>query len=243
MPQTDRELTQKYKIKPTDKVLDVGGSMNQHTGIKIDTLVDAIRPEESKHYKNKLLAKNFVRVDLNVDKFPFKDNEFDFCLCTHTLEDLPYPFLAITEMSRVAKRGYIATPSYGLDITLSNINFTNWGTGARRVPGLAHHKWLFYDKGGVMSVVPKNYPLLYSSEFQFTKWGGDSEFQFYWDKKINYQEFKDFNFDDLIAEYRSFVKKNKNKLTHFPLAAVYLDNPIYYAKEIIKTILGKGYGF
>lgn len=243
MPQTDSELIRKYKLKPTDRILDVGGSMNQHTEIGIHTLVDAIRPEESKHYKSKLLAKKFVRLDLSADKFPFKDDEFDFCLCTHTLEDLPYPFLAIREMSRVAKRGYIATPSYGLDITLSNINFTNWRTGARRVPGLAHHKWLFYEKNGTMNVVPKNYPLLYSSEFQFTKWTGQDEFQFDWEGKINYWEFKDYEFEDLIAEYRAFVKKNEPKISKFPLAVMYLDNPLYYAKEFIKMILGRGYGF
>lgn len=243
MPLSDREIIQKFKLKSTDKILDVGGSMNQHPEIGIDTLADAIRPEESKHYKSKLLAKNFVRLDLNGDRFPFKDDEFDFCLCTHTLEDLPYPFLAIDEMSRVAKKGYIATPSFGKDITFSHINFTNWGTGTRRVPGLAHHKWLFYERGGVMNVVPKNYPLLYSSEFQFIKWTGEEEFKFYWEKKINYREFKDVDFDDLIMEYRSFVKKNENKLTKFPLTAVYLDNPFYYLKEFAKLIFGKGYGF
>lgn len=243
MPPKDADLIQKFRLKPTDKILDVGGSMNQHKELQIDTLLDAIRPEESKHYKSKLLAKNFVRLDLNTDKFPFEDNEFDFCLCTHTLEDLPYPFLAIAEISRVAKRGYIATPSFGSDITLSRVNLTNWGTGVRRVPGLAHHKWLFYVKDGVLNVVPKNYPLLYSSEFQFTKWKGEEELQFYWEKKINYREFKDCNFDDLIKEYRSFVRKNKSKLANFPLAVVYLDNPFYYVKELVKMIFGKGYGF
>ena len=240
---TDSEIIKKFKIKPNDRVLDVGGSMNQHRGMAVDTLVDAIRPEESKHYKSKLLAKNFVRLDLDVDKFPFKDNEFDFCLCTHTLEDLPYPFLAISEMSRVAKRGYISTPSFGQDITLSHVNFTDWKTGVRRVPGVAHHKWLFYEKGGIMNVVPKNYPLLYSSEFQFTKWNGDDEFRLYWKGKINYSEFKDLDFEALIKEYRGFVGRNKSRLSRFPLAAVYLDNPFYYAKELIKLILGRGYGF
>lgn len=243
MPLCDAEIIKKFKIKPTDRILDVGGSMNQHPEVAIDTLVDAIRPEESKHYKSKLLAKNFIRVDLNTEKFPFRDNEFDFCLCTHTLEDLTYPFGAIKEISRVAKRGYIATPSFGKDITLSHVNFTDWRTGVRRVPGYAHHKWLFYKKGGVMNVVPKNYPLLYSSEFQFIKWTGEDEFQYYWEKEISYKEFKDINFDELIYEYRNFVKKNKSNLSHFSLAAVYLDNPFLYAKEIIKMILGKGYGF
>lgn len=235
---TDQELIKKFNLKPADKILDVGGSMKQHEEIKIDTLVDIISPEESPYNKGKLLAKKFVRLNLNEDKFPFSDKYFDFCLCTHTLEDLPYPFLAIKEMQRVAKRGYIATPSMGADITMSHINFTDWETGARRVPGVAHHKWLFIEKEGVMKVIPKNYPLLYSSEFNFAKWLGDREFRFYWKNKIKYEQVSDIHFANLIKEYRKFVNKNQKKLTK-SISLIYLDKPWYFFKEIAKLILSK----
>lgn len=238
MSLTDFELISKFKFKANDKILDVGGSMKQHTEIPIDTLIDAIRPEESQYNKGKLRAKHFVRLDLNRDKFPFKDKAFDFCLCTHTLEDLPYPFLAIDEMSRVAKAGYIATPSFGQDIVFTHIDFTNWGTGARRVPGISHHKWLFYNKGGEMRVVPKNYPLLYSEEFQFVKWVGESEFQFPWKGKIKYEEFRDFDFKLLIGEYKDFTAKNRNKLIK-GRALFYLDSPLNLVKANLKRILKK----
>lgn len=238
MSLTDSEIIKKFKIKPTDKVLDVGGSMKQHTEIPIDTLVDAIRPEVSEFNSGKLLAKHFVKLDLNRDKFPFGNKQFDFCLCTHTLEDLPYPFLAIQEMSRVAKRGYIATPSFGNDIVFTHIDFTNWGTGARRVPGISHHKWLFYIKNRVMRVVPKNYPLLYSDEFQFIKWMGEPEFQYPWQGEIKYDEVKDFDFRLLIQEYRNFVSGNRSQLKK-GRTLFYLDNPIYFAKAEIKKCLKK----
>src|SRR3972149_1607903 len=111
MSLTDSELIEKYKVKPTNKILDIGGSMKQHKELVIDTLVDIIRPEDAPYGKSKLKAENFVRLDITREKFPFKDKEFDFCICTHTLEDLTTPFLAIDEMSRVAKRGLIITPS------------------------------------------------------------------------------------------------------------------------------------
>jgi ubiquinone/menaquinone biosynthesis C-methylase UbiE len=233
---SDQELIQKFKLKSTDKILDVGGSMMQHKEIPIDTLVDAIRPEESQYNKGKLLAKHFVRLDFNRDKFPFKDKEFDFCLCTHTLEDLPYPFLVIDEMSRVAKAGYIATPSFGQDIVFTHIDFTNWGTGARRVPGISHHKWLFYVHNAKMRVVPKNYPLLYSEEFQYVKWMGEEEFRFPWKGKIAYEEFRDFDFKLLIKEYRDFESKNKTKLQKGKVL-FYLDNPQNLVKGNLKRIL------
>lgn len=232
---TDEEIISKLKIKPGDRVLDVGGSMKQHLGINIDTIADAIRPEESEYNKGKLLAKNFVKLDFNRDMFPFRDNEFDVVLCTHTLEDLPYPFLAVSEMSRVGKRGYIATPSMGEDIVFSHFDLTNWGTGGRRVPGLSHHKWLFYIDKNTMRVLPKNYPLLYSGEFHFVKWLGEKEFRYFWNGKIKYEEVRDLNFKELIRQYRSFVRKNR-KLLKKGSALFYLDNPYFYLKEIVKTL-------
>ena len=115
MPLSDQQIIEKFNIKPSDRILDVGGSMKQHQEIKIHTLVDIIRPEGAPYGRSKLKAKNFVRLDITREKFPFKDKEFDFCICTHTLEDLTTPFLVIDEMSRVAKRGLIVTPSMGAD--------------------------------------------------------------------------------------------------------------------------------
>ena len=242
MPLTDKQIIEKFKIRTSDKILDVGGSMKQHREINIDTLVDIIRPEDAPYGRSKLKAKNFVRLDITREKFPFKDKEFDFCICTHTLEDLTTPFLAIDEMSRVAKRGLIITPSMGFDMVFSHLNFTDWLTGARRVPGLGHHKWFFSNKSGKMAIIPKNYPLLYSGEFRFVKWLGEEEFIYYWEGKIDYQEVNDLDFHKLIGEYRKFVRTNREKL-YKGLVLFYLDNPFYYLKEFFKLLLGKGEGF
>jgi len=90
-----KQIIKRLKISPEDKVLDIGGSMNQHEEIKIHTLVDVIHPEEAPYGASKLRADNFIRLDITREKLPFKNNEFDFCLCTHTLEDLSHPFLVL----------------------------------------------------------------------------------------------------------------------------------------------------
>ncbi|OGM15577.1 hypothetical protein A2V56_00285 [Candidatus Woesebacteria bacterium RBG_19FT_COMBO_42_9] len=239
---SDREVISRFKIKPKDRILDIGGSMRQRDEIRVDTLVDIISPEEAPYGPTKLRAKNFVKVDVTRDKLPFADKEFDFCICSHTLEDLSYPFLAIEEMSRVAKRGLIVTPSMGADMVFSHINFTDWLTGSRRVPGQAHHKWLFYEKGEVIYVVPKNYPLLYSSNFHFTHWSGEEEFVYYWEDKIDHKEVRTLHFHELIHEYKGFVKRNKSKLKRGSVL-FYLDSPFYYLKEGVKLLLKKGTGF
>lgn len=238
MTLSDKQLIEKYKIKPNDNILDIGGSMKQHQLIHVDTLVDIIRPETAPYGKSKLLAKNFVQLDITKEKLPFKDNEFDFCLCTHTLEDLYNPFLLLNEMSRVSKRGYISTPSMGKDMEYSHYNLTDWKTGPRRVPGIGHHKWFFYNEKGVMQIIPKNYPLLYTSKFHITKWLGEIEFEKYWEGKINYKEIKDLNFYKLIEIYDNFLKENITKIKRSPVL-IFLDNPYFFFKETLKILLKK----
>lgn len=239
---TDEGIIAKLKIKPTDRILDIGGAMKQHSGFEVDTLVDIISPDEAPYKKEKLLAKHFYRCDITKEKLPFADKSFDFVLCTHTLEDLYNPFLIIGEMTRVGKKGYITTPSFGSDIVYSHYNLTDWLTGGRRVSGTAHHKWLFYPKGGVMQILPKNYPLLSTPEFQVTGWSGEEEFEYYWEGNINCKEIKDLDFHKLISEYRNFMRINKDKIKK-GRAVYFVDNPLYYVKELIKFLLKKGEGF
>jgi len=239
---TDKEIIAKYNLKPTDKILDVGGSMKQHTDINIDTLVDIVHPKKAPYYPSKLKAKRFIKLDIQSNKLPFKNKEFDFCLCTHTIEDLNWPFLILDEMARVAKRGLIITPSRGEDMVFTSFDITNWMTGGRRVPGLAHHKWFFEKRGKTLYVVTKNYPLLYSSKFQFTKWTGSDECKFYWEKKIKYKVIGDLDFHLLIKEYRRFVEKNKKHLIKGRVL-VYFDKPFQIIKGWVKLLLKRGKGF
>jgi ubiquinone/menaquinone biosynthesis C-methylase UbiE len=239
---TDREIIKKLNIKSSDKVLDIGGSMAQHPLIKIDTLADIIRPEDAPYKSSKLLAKKFVKVDIVKDRLPFRDKEFDICLCTHVLEDLSSPFLVLDEMTRVAKKGLIVTPSMGEDMKFSHMDYTNWLTGARRVPGEAHHKWFFVKDGNFLKVIPKNYPILYTKDFQIVSWTVEKEMEYYWQNKIDYSEFLGLSIHNLIDEYKRFVEKNKNKIK-VGVVAIFVDNPFNTAKAWAKLILKRGAGF
>ena len=239
---TDQQLIDKFGIKENDRILDIGGSTKQHEVLQIDTVVDIVRPENAPYWQSKLKAKNFVETDITRRDLPFNDKEFDFCLCTHTLEDIDTPFLIIDEMSRVAKRGYIAVPTRGKDSEFSHFNLTDWLSGPRRVPGLAHHQWFFEIIGNKIQITPKNYPLLYTKDFSIVKWSGDEELQFYWENKINYKAFKSVNFHELIKNYRDFMIKN-SKMIKRGKPLVFLDNPFFIFKELIKMLLRKGEGF
>lgn len=239
---TDPEIIQKLKIKPTDKVLDIGGSMTQHTEIKIDTLVDIIRPEDSPYNPTKLTASKFVQLDITRQKLPFVDKSFDVCLCTHTLEDLPNPTFVIDEMSRVARRGLIVTPSMGFDMVFTPIDYTNWLTGARRVPGEAHHKWFYQNDGKILKIIPKYYGILYTPDFQITDWNGPREMEYTWQSKINYSEFSSLNMHELIDEYQRFVNENRKNIK-FGTTAIFIDSPYNMVKALVKKILKRGSGY
>lgn len=239
---TDLEITDKLNITTTTKVLDIGGSFNQHEIIKVDTLVDLIPPDKNPYWPSTLKAKKFVQLDITKEKLPFKDKEFDVCLCTHVLEDLYNPFLVIDEMSRVAKRGYIATPSRGVDMEFSHYNLTDWLTGARRQPGHSHHHWFFENKSDQLYVVPKIYPLLYTGEFQITNWTGEEESSLFWKDKINYEVLGSIDTHGIIKEYRKFMAANKGKYRRSPVL-FYIDNPYYIVKELVKYLFHRGMGF
>src|SRR3954449_10993879 len=42
--------------------------------------------------------------------WPFADAQFDFAICSHTLEDIRDPIWVCSELARVARAGYIEVP-------------------------------------------------------------------------------------------------------------------------------------
>ena len=67
------------------------------------------------------------------DPWPFGDRQFDFAVCSHTLEDVRDPVWVCHELIRVARAGYIEVPS-----RLEEQSFGFQGPWA----GWGHHRWL-----------------------------------------------------------------------------------------------------
>jgi hypothetical protein len=65
--------------------------------------------------------------------WPFHDNEFDFVVCSQTLEDVRDPVWVCSEIARVGKAGYIETPS--------RLEEQSYGVQGPWV-GWGHHHWL-----------------------------------------------------------------------------------------------------
>lgn len=96
-------------IQKTDNVLEVGGGHNPHprSNTVCDKFIDSNyhRHADIKIYKNQ----KFIQAD--GANLPFENEHFDYVICNQVLEHVESPAEFLNELSRVAKRGYIETPS------------------------------------------------------------------------------------------------------------------------------------
>jgi hypothetical protein len=73
------------------------------------------------------------------EPWPFADDQFDFAICSHTLEDVRDPIRVCAELSRVARAGYIETPSRLQEQAYGVVgDFVGW----------SHHRWLVSERDG-----------------------------------------------------------------------------------------------
>ena len=84
---------------------------------------------------------NYVSVDIDEEKLPFNNKEFDFIYSRHTLEDIQNPNFAMTEIIRCCKSGYIETPSPLIEVTKGVCGFI----GNEKYAGYLHHRYIIWS--------------------------------------------------------------------------------------------------
>jgi SAM-dependent methyltransferase len=99
------------------------------------------------------------------EPWPFEDGKFDFVVCAHTLEDVRDPVWVCNEMNRVARAGYIETPS--------RLEEQTYGIHGPWV-GWSHHHWLVEAESGTLTFVFKSHVLHGRRDFAFRRGFADS---------------------------------------------------------------------
>ena len=107
------------RLPAAGRVLDVGGATNRLP--RADVVIDVLE------------SADVVRDVCDREPWPFADGEFDFAICSHTLEDVRDPIWVCAELQRVARAGYIEVPS--------RLEEQSWGVHGEWV-GWSHHRWL-----------------------------------------------------------------------------------------------------
>jgi SAM-dependent methyltransferase len=112
----DRRL--RIPVQSRDLVIDIGGGDQPHW--RADVIVDRYPDVESESQR---FLGGSMRADrpifaVDAGNLPFRTDSFDYAVCSHTLEHVPDPAAAISEMCRVARRGYIEVP----DVSMAKIH-------------------------------------------------------------------------------------------------------------------------
>jgi ubiquinone/menaquinone biosynthesis C-methylase UbiE len=114
-----------FPVAAADKVLDIGSG---HLPFPMATHLADFATEDHnygragipfKHVKGKPVF------NCNVEQMPFEDKYFDFVYCSHVLEHTEDPIKACRELMRVAKRGYLETPTRAKDLFLNTAKVSN----------------------------------------------------------------------------------------------------------------------
>lgn len=125
------------KIKKSYKVLEIGPGHNprRRSDVLLEKFIDTNyhRCGDVKVYPHQVFYHGVN------PHYPFKDKEFDYVYCSNVLEHVDDPVEFLAELSRVAKRGYIETPSI---------------TGELLFPKESH-KWCIMDMDGKLVLFEK----------------------------------------------------------------------------------------
>ncbi|MEL7598498.1 MAG: class I SAM-dependent methyltransferase [Proteiniphilum sp.] len=97
------------KIRKRDKVLEVGSGHNPY--FRSNVIVEKFIDTNYHRSGNIRIYPHQTFVNADGENLPFKNKEFDYVICSQVLEHIDDPVKFIQEQCRVAKRGYIETPS------------------------------------------------------------------------------------------------------------------------------------
>jgi uncharacterized protein YbaR (Trm112 family) len=136
------------RIGPNDLVLDVGSGHNPNP--RSDVLCDRYIDDDTERGGSIRVDRPLIVADGH--NLPFKDKAFDYVIASHIIEHMDDPARFCSELQRVAKRGFIASPT-----ELAEHMFY-W----------SFHKWYVNKVGNKLILHPKvNVPNVFGELFDY----------------------------------------------------------------------------
>jgi len=114
-----------FPVRMGEKVLDIGSG---NLPFPMATHLADFATEDHNYGRAGLPFKHVQGkpvFNCNVEEMPFEDKSFDFVYCSHVLEHTVDPIKACRELMRVAKRGYLETPTRAKDLFLNTAKVSN----------------------------------------------------------------------------------------------------------------------
>ena len=97
------------KIRKQHKVVEIGSGHNPT--IRANVIVEKYINDNTHRCGNIKIYPHQIFINADGENMPFENKEFDYAICCQVLEHVDHPAKFISELCRVAKRGYIETPS------------------------------------------------------------------------------------------------------------------------------------
>lgn len=160
-------------IQPTDRVLEIGSGNRPRK--RSNVLCDKFIVDNTERSAgDDIVIDNRPFVIADGLALPFKDKSFDYVITSHILEHVDDPLEFVRELTRVAKGGYIETPS----------------ELGEKIFGWPFHKWIvrFQNNTIVMRRRMESSPF---GDYFHKKYAND----------LNFAEFIDSHFEDFYVQY------------------------------------------
>lgn len=190
----------KLKLEnPNLKLVDVGGGVccwSDETTHVIDSFVVS---DSRKQLEIDRPNVDIFEFDINqseqwadVLKYVEEHGKFDYSICTHTLEDIPYPNIVCNMLMKISKAGIVAVPSkyaeylrFEKQQALGNSATGEFFSGYR---GFFHHKWIYGMRDNVFTGYEKNNYWEHISWPNFENGKGFfTEICFMWEENFEYK--------------------------------------------------------
>lgn len=194
----DRKVYPGFRIPNNEIVIDIGSGDKPFW--RGDVFYDDLSQSDSQRISTSQAIHDLgLFVNGIVEKTPFKDKAFDFSFCAHLLEHIENPELAIKEITRISKKGYIEVPN-GLHESIAPYRSHLWFVY------LNGKKLIFVRKSKKMSDIlienGKDYHyLLYRMKEPFIRLN--------WEKNIEYEIINDIKKSD------KFRSKDERRIKSF----------------------------
>jgi SAM-dependent methyltransferase len=142
------------------------------------------------------------------EPWPFEDDQFDFALCVTTLEDIRDPIWVCSEMSRVARAGYIEVPTIEAERIYNVLGQGPW-------LGHEHHRWLVEISGGELVFMHKPHSIHHDWRLRvLPRWrarmSDEDQLQgLFWEREVPVRErfLIGLDYADALEELRERVRR------------------------------------
>lgn len=213
-----------YKVGKNDLVIDIGSGDKPFWRANI--FFDKLSLDNFQRFTHGNTVKNIGNfVDGDITKTNFKSKVFDFSFCSHVLEHVEKPDIAIEEITRISKAGYIEVPN-GLLEYIKPFSTHLWFIF------ISNNKLFFFRKSkklhDVLSKNSTNFPDLSATI-------NEPFIRLYWKNKINY-EITDIN-DYEKFKSPSIKRVRKEVITNILYSFLSRESYILFVK-LIRRIHG-----